>query len=158
MALLAVHHWLSPAAGLRELRRVAREAVLVLTFDIDVLSRFWLFEYLPEALDDDHGRFPRVDAVLAALGGGRVEAVPIPRECTDGFFEAFYGRPEAYLDPEVRSAQSAWPRLPPGVEERALAALEADLRSGRWDRRFGTLRTLGSYDGGLRLVIAGPRS
>lgn len=155
MAVLTIHHWNDPFAGLRELRRVARDRVVVLTLDIDVLARYWLLtDYLPEALADDRERFPTVRAIADALGGARTEQVPVPADCTDGFFEAYYARPEAYLDPSVRAAQSAWPRLAPGVEERAIAALAADLDSGAWDARHGHLRAVSSYDAALRLITA----
>ncbi|HEV3321411.1 MAG TPA: methyltransferase domain-containing protein [Solirubrobacteraceae bacterium] len=156
MAIITLHHWHDPAAGLRELRRVAHGPVVVLTFDIDVLAGFWMIrDYLPEALTDDRERFPTIDAVADILGDARVEPVPIPADCEDGFFEAHYARPEAYLNPALRAAQSVWPRLPEGVEQRVLTALSADLTSGVWDARHGRLRTQPAYDGGLRLVISG---
>ena len=155
MALVTIHHWSDPAAGLRELRRVARGPVVVLTFDIDLLEGFWMLkDYLPETLTDDRVRFPTIDAITTILGDARVEPVPIPADCTDGFLEAYYGRPEAYLDPAVRAAQSIWPRLPEGVERRAVAALSADLGSGAWNARYGHLRTQPEYEGALRLIVA----
>jgi SAM-dependent methyltransferase len=155
MALVTIHHWSDPTAGLRELRRVAHGPVVVLTFDIDVLADFWMLkDYLPETLADDRLRFPTIDAITTILGDARVEPVPIPADCTDGFLEAHYARPEAYLDPTVRAAQSVWPRLPEGVERRTVAALSADLASGVWDARHGHLRTQPEYEGGLRLIVA----
>lgn len=156
MAISTLHHWRDPAAGLRELRRVARGPVLVLTVDTDALASYWMMsDYLPEALADDRKRFPSIDAITEILGGARVERVPIPGDCQDGFLEAHYARPEAYLDPALRAAQSVWPRLPEGAEQRALAALSADLASGEWDARHGHLRVQPAYDGGLRLVVSG---
>jgi len=157
MAIITIHHWSDPLAGLRELRRVARGPVLVLTFDIDVLAGFWMLrDYLPEALADDRQRFPTIEQVTDVLGGACVEPIPIPADCTDGFFEAHYARPEAYLDPAVRAAQSVWPRLLPNLEQRAVAALSADLASGVWDARHGHLRTQLEYEGGLRLIVGEP--
>jgi len=144
-----------PKAALREMRRVARGPVLVLTFDLDVSARTWLLsEYLPEVDADDRTRFPSVERIAALLGGADVVPVPIPADCADGFFHAFFARPEAYLDPAVRAGRSAWPRLPAGVEERAVAALAEDLRTGVWDERNGAIRRASAYDGGLRLVVA----
>jgi SAM-dependent methyltransferase len=155
MALITVHHWDDQIAGLREMRRVARGPVVVLTFDIDALAQYWMLtDYLPEALADDRGRFEPLATLAGALGGARVEAVPIPADCCDGFFEAYYARPEAYLDPAVRAAQSVWPRLPAGLEGRSVQALAADLASGAWDERHGHLRGLPEYDGALRLVVS----
>ncbi len=157
MAIITVHHWRDPAAGLREMRRVARGPVLVLTFDIDVLASYWMIaDYLPEALADDRTRFPSIETIIEILGGASVEAIPIPSDCTDGFFEAQYAQPEAYLDPAVRAAQSVWPRLPRGVEQRAIDQLSADLASGAWDRHHGHLRSQAGYEGGLRLIVSHP--
>jgi SAM-dependent methyltransferase len=155
MAVLTLHHWTDPEAGLRELRRVVRGPVIVVTFDLHVLASFWLIdEYLPEVLEDDRERFPPIERVSRALGGATVEPVPVPADCTDGFFEAFYSRPECYLDPAVRAAHSAWPRMPPGVKERCVARLRDDLESGAWDARHGELRDLPTYDAGLRLIAS----
>ena len=72
----------------------------------------------------------------------------------DGFFEAFWRRPEALLDPAVRSAQSMWALLDPGVEQVMVERLAAALDSGEWDAQHGDLRAQDSYDGSLRLVIS----
>ena len=157
LAILTVHHWDDAAAGLRELRRVTRGPVVVATFHAEALENYWMLaDYLPEAIDDDRRRFPAVARIAELLGQARVESVPIPADCADGFFEAYWARPEAYLDEAVRSAQSIWPRLPPGVEQRAIRALEADLTSGAWDARHGRLRREPGYHGLLVLVISEP--
>jgi SAM-dependent methyltransferase len=156
MAMVTIHHWRDSTAGLRELARVSRQRAVVLTFDPDALADFWLFrDYVPQALADDQIRFPSIEQVANALGGEvSVESIPISADCADGFLEAFYSRPEAFLDPSVRGAQSVWPRLPEGVEERAVATLRADLGSGVWEQRYGQLRCLPTYDGALRLVVS----
>ncbi len=156
MACVTIHHWEPPAAGLAELRRVARGAVVVFTFDLDGLPS-WQHELLEEGLRIERPRFPAVDEVAAALGGRtRVERIPTPGDCLDGFFEAFWRRPEALLDPEVRACQSMWALLDPGVERRIVARLAEALASGAWDAEHGHLRTQGAFDGALRLVISEP--
>ncbi len=155
MATITIHHWTDLAAGLQELRRVARGPVVVLTFDIDVVADYWMLtDYAPEILLDDRRRFPAIATVAKILGGARVEPIGIPIDCTDGFFEAQYARPEAYLDRSVRAAQSVWHRLPSRVEDRIIAALSEDLASGAWDERHGHLRRQPEYEGGLRLIVA----
>ncbi|SEL43081.1 MerR family transcriptional regulator [Streptacidiphilus jiangxiensis] len=155
MAVSTVHHWPDPAAGLRELRRVARR-VVVLTYDAGTpgwLDRFWLSrDYLPEfaeLLVD----WPSL-ADLAQAVGGRAEPVLVPWDCADGFFEAYWRRPEAYLDEAVRRAVSVWTRVGPEAEQRAVSLLHEDLDSGRWAERNRDLLALDAAELGLRLIVA----
>jgi hypothetical protein len=151
MAMITIHQWADTEQGLNELRRVSRGPVVVLTFDGDALPAFWLNDYVPEMIAAERARYPDVHAV-AELIGGTVHSVPIPLDCTDGFSEAFYGRPEALLDPNVRRAQSAWAFAPAGSNEHGLARLRAELESGVWDERFGEHRRRLEYSGSLRLI------
>ncbi len=154
MACVTIHHWESPEMGLAELRRVARGPVVVFTFELDYLPA-WQLEYLREGVAKERPRFPAIDDVAAALGGRtRVERIPTPGDCTDGFFEAFWRRPEHLLDPEVRGAQSVWALLEPGVEERIVERLSGALESGSWDVEHGYLREQEELQGALRLVIS----
>lgn len=156
MACVTVHHWDPPEAGLAELRRVARGPVVVFTFELDALPA-WQLEHLREGVAKERPRFPAIDDIAAALGGRtRVERIPTPGDCTDGFFEAFWRRPEALLDPEVRSSQSVWALLEPGVEQRIVERLSGALDCGAWDAEHGHLRERDSFDGALRLVVSEP--
>jgi len=155
MAMVTIHQWRDVEAGLRELRRVARGPVVVLTFSDDTLTDFWLMQYVPDVLRREAPRMPALARVAAALGGEvSVTPVPIPLDCADGFIEAYYGRPEAFLDPSVRAAQSAWALADEDHVARGMSALAADLASGAWDARHGHLRTQPSYVGSMRLVVA----
>ena len=154
MACVTIHHWESPEAGLAELRRVARGPVVVFTFELESLPA-WQHEYLREGLALELPRFPAIDDIAAALGGQvRVERIPTPGDCLDGFFEAFWKRPEALLDPALRGAQSMWALLEQDVEQRIVQRLAAALSSGAWDAEHGHLRERESFDGALRLVIS----
>jgi SAM-dependent methyltransferase len=156
MACVTIHHWEPPAAGLAELRRVARGPVVVFTFDLEALPQ-WQKDYFREAWELERPRFGPIADVAAALGGStRIERIPTPGDCSDGFFEAFWRRPEAILDPDVRGAQSVWGLLGPGVEERIVERLRDGLASGAWDAEHGHLRALDAIDGALRLVISEP--
>ncbi|MFD0278080.1 methyltransferase domain-containing protein [Kitasatospora sp. NPDC127111] len=155
MAVSTVHHWPDPIAGLREMRRVARR-VVVFTYDASTtgwLQRFWLTrDYLPEfagLLAD----WPSLADMTRAIGG-RAEPVLIPWDCADGFFEAHWRRPEAYLDEHVRRAVSVWTRVGPQAERRAVDLLRADLASGRWAERNRDLVALDAAELGLRLLVA----
>lgn len=155
MASVTIHQWPDLEAGLREMRRVARGPVVILTFSPEIPEAWWQPEYVPELFEVEARRMPALDRVAAALGGD-VEArtIPIPADCVDGFGQAFFARPERTLESQVRRAQSAWSFLDPGVEARYERELRADLESGRWDERWGRFRELDAFDGGLRLVIA----
>jgi hypothetical protein len=88
------------------------------------------------------------------LGEIEVRVVPIPHDCRDGFLGAFWRRPEAYLDRAIRNGISTFAMLSDVVIERGLKRLSEDLRSGRWEERYGHLRKQDSADLGYRLVIA----
>ncbi len=159
MTLFSVHQWSDVAAGLREMRRVTRGPVVVLTCDPERVRDFWLYEYAPEVLDMEAHRYPSIGMMAAALGGcGSVRAVPIPLDCTDGFNEAYFGRPEMLLDPAARQACSAWSFVDDGVRERFTTRLREDLESGVWDERFGHLRRRSFHEGSLVLVRATPET
>jgi DNA-binding transcriptional MerR regulator len=155
MAVSTVHHWRDPVAGLREMRRVARR-VVVLTFDARqtvLRHRFWLTrDYLPE-FADLFTQWPSL-AGLADAVGARAEPVPIPWDCADGLFEAYWRRPGAYLEDKVRRAVSTWTRVGPEAEQRAVRSLRDDLTSGRWAERNRDLTGLDEADLGLRLLVA----
>jgi SAM-dependent methyltransferase len=152
MAFATIHHWRDPIAGLREMRRVARR-VVVFTIDTGWLGRFWLTrDYLPEVADRRAGR-PGLGEMATAIGA-RTEPVLIPWDCADGFYEAYWRRPEAYLDEQVRRGISIWARVGPDAEQRAVHSLRADLASGRWAERNRDIIDLDAAELGLRLLIA----
>jgi SAM-dependent methyltransferase len=154
MAVMTDHHWSDNAAGLRELRRVARRVVLF-QFDNAEAERFWLVrDYVREFLAYADG--PTLTQRAAVLGDdARLEVVEIPADCVDGFFHAHWRRPAAYLREDVRRVTSVWSQIGPEVEARAVAALARDLEDGTWHARNAELLTRASCDQGARLVIAG---
>ncbi|MEI9990501.1 MAG: class I SAM-dependent methyltransferase [Rhizomicrobium sp.] len=156
MTTFSVHQWPDLAAGLKEMRRVTRGPVVVMTGDPDRLDRFWLAEYAPEAIATEARRYPPV-AAFAPLGGD-IEAtpIPIPLDCSDGFNEAYYGRPEMLLDPKARRACSAWSFVAPEAAARFERELARDLASGAWDAKHGALRSTPVFHGSLLLIVSRP--
>jgi SAM-dependent methyltransferase len=151
MAVLSDHHWADRTAGLRELRRVGRRAV-VFQWDPAFGDAFWLArDYLPSFARGLEGSFA---AVRSALGATREAVVPIPHDCRDGFLMAYWRRPEAYLDPVVRANISVFALLPPAEVDAMVESLRADLESGAWTERNAALLDLDELDLGYRLVIA----
>ncbi|WP_372344106.1 class I SAM-dependent methyltransferase [Streptomyces sp. KL116D] len=155
MALFSVHQWSDPAAGLREMRRVTRGPVVVLTCDPTLVRDFWLYDYAPDVLDTEARRHPHLATLTGALGGTvTVEPVPVPLDCTDGFNEAYYGRPEMLLDPAARQACSAWSFIDDRARQEFDVSLRRALGSGAWDEAFGHLRCRPTYLGSLVLLRA----
>jgi len=154
MALVTVHQWQNLDQGLRELTRVTRGPIVVLTFDGDALDLYWLADYAPELISVERRRYPAIATIVAGLGGNAdVETVPVPIDCVDGFTEAYYARPEAFLDAEVRRSQSAWSFVRDEDQTRFVQTLSDDLKSGAWDRKYGAWRTKPYFEGSLRLIV-----
>ncbi len=156
MTTFSVHQWPDLAAGLKEVRRVTRGPVAVMTGDPERLDCFWLNDYAPEVIATEARRYPPV-AAFAPLGG-RIEAmnIPIPLDCSDGFNEAYYGRPEMLLDPKARRACSAWSFVASEAVARFERDLARDLASGAWDAKHGALRATPVFHGSLLLIVSRP--
>jgi len=152
LAVLTVHHWPDRLRGLAELRRVARDLVVILTWDPDAPG-FWLGDYFPELVEVDRTIFPTLAELRGALGPVRAAPLPIPHDCVDGFLGAYWRRPHAYLDAAVRGAISTFAKI--GDLGPGLARLRHDLASGAWMKRYGEMLQWPDVDLGYRLVIAG---
>ena len=156
MACMTLHHWADWRVGLQELRRVARKRVVIFTYDCSYAGRFWLLrDYLPKLARLDCARFPGIHEQCVATGEEvRVETVPIPHDCEDGFLAAYWRRPDAYLDNQVRAGMSTFHL--PGAENLidGLQDLAEDLRSGRWDDRNHDLLEREELDLGYRLLVS----
>lgn len=155
MATITIHHWSDIKKGLRELRRVTKGPVVILTFDPDDLDIYWTAEYFQELIAVEKARFPSIDFVIQNLGGRcREITVPVPLDCKDGFQEAFYGRPEAFLNEGIRQSQSAWGFISESTAEKIIQRLRKDLESGAWDRKYGHYRKQKFLNCALRLIIS----
>src|SRR5262245_51988590 len=154
MGVLTIHHWADRARGLAECARVARQRVVLMTWD-PAADAFWLVrDYLPSFAELDRRQFPSMSAYAEAFGSDarvEIETVPVPRDCVDGFLGAYWARPAAYLDPSVQAGISSFAH--PGAEA-GLQRLAADLESGAWRERHGHLLGVDALDLGYRLVVA----
>lgn len=149
MAILTVHHWADKEKGLKEMRRVTRGRVVILTFDPS-FREFWLTDYLPDLVKLDEARMPRMADYGEWLGPVDISAVPIPHDCVDGFLCAYWRRPAAYLDPRIRSAISSFWAVDTISE--GLGRLAGDLDTGAWAQRYSELLDRDECDFGYRLV------
>jgi SAM-dependent methyltransferase len=155
MAVLTVHHWADAGAGLREMRRVARQRVLVVAFDPSALVDLWITrDYFPEMLRLKRRSPGSGEQLAAILEGARSEPLPVPRDCHDLFFAALWARPEMLFDEEVVRPMWVWQSISEEARQEGRERLAGDLESGAWDERYGHLREMEELDVGLRLVIA----
>ncbi|TSD99940.1 class I SAM-dependent methyltransferase [Skermania sp. ID1734] len=159
LAVLTIHHWTDLERGLAELRRIARRRIVILTWDHTVTREFWLLrDYLPAAADTDARLAVAIDRLEGLLPGATVSAVPVPHDCVDGFGAAYWRRPEAYLDPNVRAGMSMLALTSKQDVAAGLDRLREDLNSGRWAKTYADLLALPSIDIGYRLVTLEARS
>jgi SAM-dependent methyltransferase len=151
MSVLSDHHWPERAKGLREMRRVARRRAVLFQCDLALLHASWLTR---DYLTTFRPEWMTMEEIAGYLGATRIEPVPIPHDCRDGFLGAYWRRPHAYLDPAVRDAISVFRLLPADEVDAAMAALRADLESGEWQRRNADILDRDAVDLGFRLIIA----
>lgn len=151
MAILTIHHWQDKEAGLREMRRVTRGPIVLLTFD--PAARPWLIDYMPQLVSLDEQQMPSLSDYARWLGPVEITPVLVPHDCRDGFLYAYWRRPQAYLDARIRTGSSSFWAI--ADAEAGLQRLQRDLESGEWQRRYGALLELDAYDAGYRLVVAG---
>jgi SAM-dependent methyltransferase len=157
MTILSLHHWdTEQEQGVRELRRVASGRVVILTYDPRVSGEMWLMKgYFPEVAELDLRIFPLPERIVEWLGGkAAVSAVPISWDTPDWHLGSFWAHPERVLDEDARNATSGFARAELHVVARVVSAVRRDLEDGTWDARYGHLRKLREYDGGLRLIVA----
>ena len=157
MALLTLHHWRDIWRGLSELKRVVRKRIVIHThaWEAAEAEGFWLTnDYIPEIIDQDAERFPNFADIASQFRAAHVIEVPIPHDCIDGFLCAYWRRPEAYLNEQVRKGISSFQQIPQPVFAKGLAKLKADLDSGHWVERYGELLDKETIDLGYRLIVA----
>ncbi len=149
MAVLTVHHWADPAKGIKEMRRVSRGPVVILTFD-PAHKGSWLTDYIPELVALDEKIMPPLSMYQQCLGPVNISEVPVPHDCIDGFLYAYWRRPTAYLDPKVTAAMSSFWAI--DTISQGLDKLEDDINTGAWQHQYADLLTLDAHDVGYRLV------
>jgi hypothetical protein len=154
MAILTVHHWGDWESGLAEMRRVARRRVIV-TIDFECHAHFWLLrDYLPHVAAFELGLSPTMAQISAALPITEAHDLPLPADMEDGVLGAPWRRPEAYLDPLVRSNCSPLALADQAATAEGIARRADDLATGAWHRRYADLLERDSYDAGYRLLVS----
>jgi SAM-dependent methyltransferase len=151
LAILTIHHWPDQTAGLREMVRVATRSV-IFTWDHEHADMWLMRDYFPSILEEGRVICPSLDTYRDVFGDITVKPILIPHDCSDGFLQAYWRRPHAYLDAGVRSAISAFAKYPPMDE--GLVKLRRDLDDGTWLLRNGHLLSETELDLGYRLIVA----
>jgi SAM-dependent methyltransferase len=158
MAIITDHHWHDRAAGLREMARVARRRVLLVNADPGFAQTFWLTrDYLPGFVDlipEPYREAGYWERELRELWGEvEIQPIPVPHDCRDGFYQAYWRRPRAYLDQAMRDGISVFHQLPPAEVADAMERLCRDLDNRAWEVRYVDLCEKSALDVGLRLAI-----
>lgn len=155
MTTFSIHQWSNPEAGLKEMRRVTKGPIAILSCDPHLVQKFWLNDYAPGVLAAESRRYPDFDRIASVLGADtKVLPVMIPFDCCDGFNEAYYGRPEKFLEDQARLSCSAWSFVDEQTSLSYVDHLRTDLTNGSWDDKYGHLRSVSEFDGSLRLFIS----
>lgn len=150
MAILTLHHWSDIILGLKEMMRVTKDKIVLLTW-IGYENNFWLVDYIPEIVRMDENLFPTLEELHEILGDIFVETIKIPHDCTDGFMCAYWRRPEMYLNPSARKAISTFSRI--SEHQEGLNKLDDDIKSGSWTKKYKHLLEKESLDLGYRLIV-----
>lgn len=154
LAVNTIQHWADLRAGLRECKRVARRRIVIFLRHAPAGAPFWLTEDYFPSLDRSARSGASLEIVYEELPSVQSIPVPLPHDCADGMFSAYWARPEQYLDENIRKNISNFALA--SVEEitRGLARLRADLESSAWERKYAHLRSLAELDLGHRLLVA----
>jgi SAM-dependent methyltransferase len=155
LAVLTAHHWADLDAGLAEMLRVARERIVIVTFDSVALEGLWITaDYFPEMLTLKRPSGASSHDLGEKLPAATASPIPVPRDCTDHFFAALWARPELLFDEEIVRPMWVWQSISEASRRAGRERLAADLESGAWEERYGHLRELDELDVGLRLVVS----
>lgn len=152
MTILSMHHWADRPRGFSEINRVATEKFVAISWNPHA-EPFWLTrDYFPEIHEMDKAIFPDLDELTQFFDDVQIRPLPIPEDCEDGFFAAFWKRPFAYLRPEVRQATSPFSKVK--NPESGLQKLKDDLESGAWAEKNQAILQLPALDVGYVLITA----
>ncbi|MCB9077177.1 MAG: class I SAM-dependent methyltransferase [Anaerolineaceae bacterium] len=156
MTVLSMHHWENRPLAFSEINRVATEKFVTITWDPHS-EPFWLTrDYFPEIHEMDRQIFPDLDELNEYFDEVTMRPLPIPSDCQDGFFAAFWKRPAAYLSHQVRQSMSPFAKIKD--LSAGLQKLEDDLASGVWAKNNHAILDLSSLDVGYRLISAKVRN
>lgn len=150
MTVNSMHHWEDRELAFSEINRVATERFVAITWDPNS-TPFWLTrDYFPEIYEMDKRIFPRLEELNKYFDEFEVKPLRIPSDCEDGLLAAFWKRPEAYLDSQIRQSMSPFSKIK--NLSLGLKRLEDDLVSGAWAENNHAILGLSFLDVGYKVI------
>ncbi|MEM1394763.1 MAG: class I SAM-dependent methyltransferase [Cyanobacteria bacterium P01_H01_bin.150] len=156
--MLAFHHFQDYQQALREVHRVVGNGqIIMFTYDPAMISGFWLTKYFPALIKDVESSFISISDLsdeICSIRGNSVKVIPfrLPHNLSDSFAAVGWARPELYLDINIRNGISSFAKIDIDEVEQGVLRLQADLKTGRWDKEYGYLRKQKQYDVGYRFI------
>lgn len=156
--MLAFHHFQNYQQALQEILRVTGGGQIVaFTYDPEMISSFWLTQYFPSFVADVQSTFLPISKLRSEIESimdkvVKIAPFPLPNDLSDSFAAVGWARPELYLDNSVRQGISSFAKITNDQLEQGLLSLRQDLKTGRWDRKYGYLRQQTQYDVGYRFA------
>lgn len=161
MCTLAIHHFTDLSKAFSEMVRVLKTNARIVIFAADPRlcpeNSCWLQDYFKPIIAKSYQAYPPIDEVADVLRNTsnsqvQVYDFPVPFDIEDCFFASAWRRPELYLNGDFRAGVSPLAKCPDEILLPLLDRLESDLTSGKWDEKYGYIRSLDTYEGGYRFL------
>ncbi|ACC80952.1 class I SAM-dependent methyltransferase [Nostoc punctiforme] len=157
VSILAIHHFSHLPKAFQEMHRIIKNgAIILLTFDIRLAQKIWLYDYFPFLWEDALQFLPLNEQInlIQINTKRRVEAIPLllPYDLSDLFAAAGWRRPELYLQAEVRAGISSLALANQDLVDQGVKLLTADLSSEKWRKQYGDIHNLTEIDIGYRFI------
>ncbi len=158
IVMLAFHHFQDYRQALKEIHRIIGDgAIILFTYDPELISSFWLVNYFPSFMIDVQSTFlpvPKLISEIESISNSTVNIspFPLPNDLSDSFAAVGWAKPELYLDSNIRNGISSFAKMTATELDRGLTSLRDDLKTKAWDRQYGHLRQQQEYDAGYRFI------
>ncbi len=156
LTILSMHHWTNREMAYREINRVATEKFVAVSWNPNS-EPFWLTkDYFPEIFEYDKRIFPDVNEIENYFDNVQIEPLLIPEDCIDGFLAAYWKKPSAYLDINVRNSISSFSKL--NDITKGLKKLKTDIENKSWIQVNKSILSKSSLDAGYVIITGNTKS
>ena len=161
IVMLALHHFRDINLGIREINRIVGNGkIVIFAFEQSKIPNFWLSDYFPYFIQDTKATFPSTQVIASNIRQitkkkAEVITFPLPKDLTDLFAASGWCRPELYLDIKVHNGISSFAKMSTEAIQMGVEQLSKDLQTGNWEKKYGELKQLESYDAGYRIIVVG---